>query len=37
MLEGPPLRPGLLAGTGRSQRFIVVHLVGVVQQWPVLS
>lgn len=42
------LGPGLLAGTGRSQRFIVVssliclgfgvvHLVGLVQQWPVLG
>jgi len=42
------LGPRLLAGTGRSQRFIVVssliclgfglvHLVGLVQQWPVLG
>ncbi|AMM02780.1 MULTISPECIES: hypothetical protein [Pseudomonas] len=42
------LGPVLLAGTGRSQRFIVVssliclgfgvvHLVGLVQQWPVLG
>ncbi|AUZ57279.1 hypothetical protein PRJ_0654 [Pseudomonas sp. XWY-1] len=42
------LGPGLLAGTGRSQRFIVVssliclgfgvvHLVGLVQQWPMLG
>lgn len=42
------LGPMLLAGTGRSRRFIVVsslvclgfglvHLLGVVQQWPVLG
>jgi hypothetical protein len=42
------LGPWLLAGTGRTRRFIVVsslvclgfglvHLLGVVQQWPVLS
>lgn len=42
------LGPMLLAGTGRSRRFIVVsslvclgfgllHLMGVVQQWPVLG
>ena len=42
------LGPRLLAGTGRSRRFIVVsslaclgfglvHLVGLVQQWPVLG